>query len=241
MDSLISLACVVVCLVWTGRRPSSAKVACTILVFTALIVGCDSYLAMSLGTTPAQMFKDAALESARAMASMGAIEQEGVSQVENSLFLLDCWIAFIAIYVTVFVIIGMCLRWIYERIRHITTWSPFSKVDLSPWWSVPLILAIVMYTVVTMMGATNDESARALVLSVFMVSLIPLFFQGAAVGKGILNNMGVSFAWQLCLGVFALMLMVPVLVFPLMGLIDFWANFRRLERADARPHGKPED
>lgn len=241
MDSLLFLACVVVCLAWTGRNPSSAKTVCTILVFTGVAVGYDFYVASTLDMMPSQMFKQAAEQIVHEMASMGVVEQDSLAQLDQSAFVFDCWIALETIAATVYVVIGMCVRWIYERVRRINTWKPFSRVDLSAWWATPLIIAIVLYIMMVMMQESADEGMRALVLSVFMVSLIPLFFQGAAVGKGLMNNMGVNFAWQLCLGILALMLMVPVLVFPILGLIDIWANFRRLDRADSKPRNKPSD
>ena len=67
-------------------------------------------------------------------------------------------------------------------------------------------------------------------LNVLIISTLPLYAQGGAAFKGILNRANASLALQIILMFCGILTGLAFLITPLLGLIDYWANFRKLPR-----------
>lgn len=144
------------------------------------------------------------------------------------------WFALYVVQAAVCVFIALCVRWVFDRARHKLRWTPFSLVDLPVAFVVPLVASIVVYIISMLPGVPNAQVVFLVAANIFVISIIPLFVQGAAAGKGIMNRSGLGFGWQVALGVIGILFGSVFVILPLMGLIDFWANFRRLERSDQK-------
>lgn len=125
-----------------------------------------------------------------------------------------------------------CLRWLFEKTARRRTWAPFSQVDLPIWTVYPLIAGIALYVVAMLPGVPYADVIHAIAFNVMVAAVVPLFVQGAAAGKGILNRIGMSFGWQVALGLVGILSGALFLVLPLLGLVDYWANVRKLKRDD---------
>ena len=233
--SVAEVAFMVITVLWVGRHPTARKVTATIALFALVEVCGVVIMAALLGTTPRQMYLEALQQQLQAMNGALTADQESGFQA-MAWMVAGCWPALYTVSASAYVIIGLCIRWVYERARHATTWTPFSQVDLSVWWVVPLIVGIVVYVVSVLPGVPAADVVYLVGLNVLIVSVVPLFIQGAAAGKGIMDRLRVGLPWQICLGVLGLMTAVLFIVLPIMGLLDFWVNFRKLSRADQKPH-----
>lgn len=142
------------------------------------------------------------------------------------------WFAAYVVQACILVFVALCVRWVFDRAFHRLQWAPFSGVDLSVMCVVLLIVGVVLYIVSMLPNVPRTDLILTIALNVLVVSAVPLFVQGAAVGKAVMNKAGLGFGWQLVLGILALISGLVFLVAPFVGLIDFWANFRKLERDD---------
>lgn len=233
---VIEVALIVVTFAWVGKRPTAAKVSGIIAVVWLVEFGALAMNAAGQGVSVHDLAFQTispALDSARDAASPD--QRESVEEMAD--VLAGCVPGFYALSAGARVFAALCARWVLDRVRHKTQWTPFSMVDLSVWWVVPLMVGIVLYIVSILPGAPAHDEVSTASMNVLMVSTLPLFVQGAAAGKGVMNRMGVQLAWQLVLGFFMLVSGLAFLVLPLMGLIDFWANFRRLPRDGAGSSG----
>ncbi len=222
----------VLTVLWAGKKPTVAKIAAMIVCFAAVEVGYIVVGASSQGLDPYEWYRDALLQQLNAMQGTLSADQRAVFEQSASL-VAGCWVAIYSIAACVYVICGLLVRWVIERARRVITWPSFSSVDLSVLWVVPLIVGVALYAVSAFPSVPEADRVFLASANIMMLSVIPLFFQGAAAGKGIMNGWGLSFAWQLCLGVAGLVTGLLFLVIPLVGLLDFWVNFRKLPREEA--------
>lgn len=230
-DLLLFILTVVV----VGRRPSVAKVTGMIVLVWAVDFGFVVYAASQIQMTPIEWYQQL-LDEAMSMYNMALGGQlDGyetavatVAGVSPAIYMVQS---------SIYVFVGLCIRWIADRIRKKSEWSPFSRLDLSIWWVLPLLFGVSSYTVSLFLSGQVAHVVFLVSLNAFVVSVIPLFVQGAAAGKGIMNRMGLEFAWQLLIGVLGIISGLAFVVVPLLGLFDIWANFRRLPRVDSKPSG----
>ena len=89
-----------------------------------------------------------------------------------------------------------------------------------------------MYVVAILPGVSYANVVHVIAFNVLVAAVVPLFVQGAAAGKGILNRIGMSFGWQVALGLVGILSGGLFFVLPLLGLVDYWANVRKLKRDD---------
>ena len=165
----------------------------------------------------------------------GLIDESQISAMkEMTASVAGLWVAIYVVQASVGVFIALCLRWVFDRARHKLVWRPFSLVDLPVTSVLPLIASIVVYIVSMLPGVPQAGMVSIVAANLFMISVIPLFVQGAAAGKGIMNRSGLGMGWQLLLGAIGFVTGAIFVILPIMGLIDYWANFRRLSRADQK-------
>lgn len=216
-----------------GKKPTVVKVTGMIVLVWAVDFGFVVYAASQIQMTPIEWYQQM-LDEAMSMYNMALGGQlDGYETIVATVAGVSP--AIYAVQSSIYVFIGLCIRWIADRIRKKSEWSPFSKLDLSIWWVLPLLLGVSCYTVSLFLSGQIAHVAFLVSLNVFVVSVVPLFVQGAAAGKGIMNRMGLEFAWQLLIGVLGIVSGLAFVVVPLLGLFDVWANFRRLPRADSGP------
>ena len=225
LPSIIEIALFIAAIVWAGNRPNVHKVSIMIVVFAAFEICLVMANASAAGMTPSEWYVQGLHDQLQAS---GAGEQ--ASLASNIDTVAECWPAIYIVGASVMVFIALCIRWIYERVRKMSTWTAFSELDLSIWWVVPCIVGIVLYIVSMIPGVPHSEEVFTVAINVVIVSIVPLFVQGAAVGKAIMNRRGFGIGLQLALGLFCVLLGIVFAVLPVMGVIDFWANIRKLPR-----------
>lgn len=200
-----------------------------VVVMSLVDIGLFAAMAAEQGTTPYGWYLSAlnayldAYEQVAGAGRTSAMRQAATTAA-------GLWVAVYVIQASACVFVALCLRWVLDKMRGTTQWSPFSTVDLPIASVFPLIASILLYIASMLAGPAQAQMLALVAANVFMVSAIPLFVQGAAAGKGIMNRMHLGLGGQLALGVFGLLSGVVFAILPIMGLVDFWANFRRLAR-----------
>lgn len=231
---VVEIALLVVVYVWVGKRPTAAKVSALIVIYALCALTTPVLEAASNGMSLYDWELKSLEESLEAMGnSLPSDQRELFSSVMSTV--AGCLPALELVNASATVFAVLCIRWIFDRVRHKSQWSAFSKVDLSIWWVIPLVAGIVMYIVSLVAGIPARWQFFVAAMNVLIAALVPLFVQGAACCKGIINRTGLRLAWQLVVGFFALVTGVAFIVLPIVGLVDFWANFRKLPREDREP------
>lgn len=224
----VDFALFLVTVLVVGKKPTAAKVTAIICLVAAIDYGFVAFVAMQAHMNPVEWYQGM-LEQAvslygvvpQGQASGGASVVSMVAGISPAIYVVQA---------SAYVFVGLCLRWIADRVRRKSDWSPFSQVDLSIWWLIPVLFGLVCFIVSLLLPGQASYVVWLVSLNVFVVSAIPLFVQGAAAGKGIMNRMGIGFPMQLVFGVLGLVSGIAFLVLPILGLVDFWANFRKLPR-----------
>lgn len=231
----VDLVLFILTVVVVGKRPTVLKVTAMICLVAAADYGAVALVAMQAQTNPIEWYQQLLGEAM----SIYTDALSGQPADYDSMIAVVAGIS-PALYVvqsSAYVFIGLCIRWIADRVRGKSAWSAFSKVDLSVWWLVPLLFGICCYTVSLFLQEDLARIVWLIAMNVLVASVVVLFVQGAAAGKGIMNKIGLSMAWQIALGVLGIVSGMLFFIMPLVGLIDFWANFRKLARDGSKPSG----
>lgn len=233
-SDVIEIALLVVAFMWVGKRPTAAKVSTIVAIYALCALTTSVVEAASNGMSLYDWELKSLESSLDAMGgSVPSDQRELFSSVMGTV--AGCLPALELVNASATVFAVLCIRWIYDRVRHRSQWSAFSKVDLSIWWVIPLVAGVVIYIVSLVPGISARWQFFVAAMNVLIAAIVPLFVQGAACCKGIINRTGLRLAWQLVVGFFALVTGVAFIVLPIVGLVDFWANFRKLPREDREP------
>lgn len=230
----IELAVLALTFLWAARRPTMTKVITAIVVLSAAGFAAICVSAAQQGTDPFQWYEAFLLDSLSTLpADTGTAQRQMLEGTAHTFALCLPALCFVESASEVFFV--FCLRWLFEKAAHRRTWTPFSQVDLPIWTVYPLIAGIVLYVVAILPGVSYAGVVHAIAFNVLVAAVVPLFVQGAAAGKGILNRTGMSVGWQIALGLVGILSGALFLVLPLLGLADYWANVRKLKRDDDTP------
>jgi len=132
----------------------------------------------------------------------------------------------------------MICSYIYKRNQiDIAPFRPFIAWDL-PWYYVwGIIAGLVLVLIPEMGGSAGGQPAAAdLAADITGYNLIIMFGAlytalGISVLWGIFDRFKITFLIRVMVIVFMwFFFIIALLIFPLLGLIDIWANFRRLKR-----------
>lgn len=214
---------------WVGRKPTAVKVTAMIVAVAAVHFGIDMYDAMLQGVTLQELYLgglDEWMEQNQALLSGQEDTVKATMQV-----VATCLPSFYVVQAAALVFCGLCIAWVFERgVMRSGRWTAFSQVDLPVWTVVPLIAGLLLYAISTFPTVPFHNEIFTVAVNVLVVSVIPLFVQGAAACKGIADKAGFSLMLQLLLAAIAVVSGAFAIVFPLVGLLDYWANLRKLER-----------
>lgn len=227
----LGLDCALFCatVLWVGRKPTAVKVTAIIAAVAAVHFGIDMYDATLQGVALQDLYLsgvDEWMEQNQAVLSGQESTVHATVQV-----VATCLPSLYVVQASALVFCGLGVAWVYERgIAHSGRWAAFSKVDLPIWTVIPFIAGILLYAISTFQAVPFHNEVFAVAANIMVVSVLPLFVQGAAACKGIANRTGLSLAIQLLLGGCAVLSGAFAIVFPFVGLLDYWTNFRKLER-----------
>ena len=230
----IELAILALTFLWAARRPTLTKVITAIVALSTAGFAAVCVAAAQQGADPFQWYEAFLLDSLNTLpADTGADQRRTLEGTAHMLAVCLPALCFAESASEEFFV--FCLRWLFEKAARRRTWAPFSQVDLPIWTVYPLIAGIALYVVAMLPGVPYADVIHAIAFNVMVAAVVPLFVQGAAAGKGILNRIGMSFGWQVALGLVGILSGALFLVLPLLGLVDYWANVRKLKRDDDTP------
>lgn len=232
LSPLIDLALFVVTVAWVGKRPTAQKVGAMVVIVALVEIGVDSLFALSQGTSIYGWYLQGLDKSIEYYSSMLTADQlEMFAAVEQTI--AGCWVGIYLTQAAVYVFFALFLVWLVGRLfKRPRDWAPFSQVDLPIWTVLVLIGGIVLYAVSNIPALPYRELVLLVSLNALIVAMVPLSVQGAAACKGVMNNLGLAAGWQVAIAVVVIVLGVALVVVPVVGLVDYWANLRKLPRGD---------
>lgn len=221
-----------------GRRPQSLYVSLVIVVGALVELELLAVASMLQGTTP-EAYVLGVIEDPFVAASSALLSVESQETFETfPETVAGVWPALCVVVSAAMVFLGVCVRYVIDRARHKLKWAPFSELDLSILWVYVLIAGVVLDLVSVIPGFPAPDALDFVARNVVVVSVIPLFVQGAATCKGVMNEAQLGLRWQIVLTVVAVLLgVIALIVVPIIGLLDFWLNFRKLDRDSGEEEG----
>jgi len=211
------------------RRHDGPSVA---LVYVPVLAGAlalrDFSTAWVSGQTLTEYY-DNGLEAARTMlATLGAddlVTAEAIEAITTFAPLGYVLTALVAAVPTLLVIL-----WVGRRIGAPVVRAPrVDMLDFSPHVLWPLILALGAGAAAQIWGEFGDP-LEAVALNLLLTVRIVLFVQGFAVIAAWLRRANIGRPGLILLGSLALLIDGPTWAVSVIGLLDFWINFRKLNR-----------
>ena len=227
---LVYAATAVASALWVGHRPERNRLCAMIAIGALACLALAAITSLAKGITPQQLYLNTLTQVFTPV--LDAVADERVDEVSGVITVLaDVWVGLCVAQAAAFTFVGCCARYAVDRRNHQLAWEPFSKLDLSVLSVYVLLVGILVYYLGVALNSFAAAGAVKLVgENVIAIGIVPLFVQGAATGKGLLNDAGLSFTWQVIIGLVFLLLGIFLVVIPLIGLVDFWGNFRKLPR-----------
>lgn len=142
-----------------------------------------------------------------------------------------CWVAINVMQAAWYVSIALALEWAAKKVaKKKNEWTAFTSIDLPIWTVFPLIVGILLLIISWIPQIPYGDAVFAVSINVLIISTLPLYAQGGAAIKGLLNKANISLGIQIALLICSIFVGLAFFITPLFGLIDYWANFRKLPR-----------
>ena len=230
------VALAVVAAAAVGREPTRnavcAMAAAASLVFLAIVGIC----AAVQGEAPRRLVLDVLARVAEPLvSSVGDVTADNITAVVS--LMAGTWAALAVVLGSAATFAGCCARYAVDRRNHRLAWKPFSQLDLSVWSVYVLIVGVLLWVVAGIEQLPGAAVIEVVGENVIVVGIVPLFVQGAAAGKGLLDGADLSFTAQVMIGIALWLIGAFAIAVPLIGLLDFWANFRKLPRDEELEKG----
>ena len=215
---------------WVGRKPTFPKVTVMTLLIAVVETGLDSVQLWLEGTNMIDWYRQSMQASVDAYSQV--LDSSAVSQLSSAAdTVVGCLPSIMVMDGFMKVSMALCVVWIVNKLfKRPMDWSPFSKIDLPVWTVVPVIAGALLIAVSNVPGAPYSNIVFLAALNCLVVGVLFFVTQGGAAIKGLMNNVGLPAIAQLAIVAVLVMSGVATLVVPLVGLIDYWANFRKLPR-----------
>lgn len=232
LSALLAIVLFLVTVVWVGKKPTFKKTAAMIAVVAAVQGGADSISLFMAGTN----IYDWYLQSLNAVAdtysqTLGLASAQTAALRENMQIVAGCLPALYVLQAAGYVFIALGIVWAFRRLtKRPLGWAAFSTIDLPIWTVVPLIAAAFCYAASNAPGVPYAHELLLVTVNFLLVGMLFPVVQGMAACKGIMNRIGFSSTAQVFVTLIGFVVGVAVLVIPIVGLIDYWANFRKLAR-----------
>jgi hypothetical protein len=224
----------------------SAQVAGALLVGVLTLAGAasDAVLARTQGTTlTASIAKQTALladEFGKALGASASVEL--VARIrEAAVTMASAWPSSYfegAVLVTVLAIAA--IAWAARRADRTVNVPALGRLDLSPHVLWAFVAGVLL--VAASYGSFAASKAFGVVgLNLVLCARTLFFLQGISVSAGVLDRTGVGLGGRILALAALAALDALTLVVSLIGLLDFWVNFRRLPRDGVTPDAPAED
>ncbi len=240
------VACaLVVALVLPGRIGITG-VCLTIAGLTGLMVAADASLIMMEGEDFAA-YVAALLDEIRELtvASLGGSASVSVvAAVDQTVELLGkTWPLIYAVRAAGVVVLGLLGLMLARRDTYQSAYAAFMRYDM-PLWSIVVMIAAVACLVCEALGVQGGATAGAVGLNLLLCLRAAFFLQGLAVAMCLMDRRRWGIAPRVLVIAFMLMAELWFYAVCVFGVLDVWANFRRLERRRAHrasgSHGEGE-
>lgn len=241
------IACALVVALLLPGRIGITSVCLTIVGLTGAMVMADASILMLQGESFAA-YVSALLDEMRELtvASLGGTVPVAVeASIDQTLeFLGKTWPLIYALRAAGVVVLGLFGLMLSRRDTYQSVYAAFTRYDM-PLWGVVALAAAIACLAYGAFGPRWADAVEAAGLNVLMFLRAAFFLQGLAVAMSLMDRR----RWGPVPRVLVIMLMLmaelgfyAVCVF---GVIDVWANFRRLERRHGGPrtaeaHGESE-
>lgn len=249
LGSLV-LPCVLCALAVALLLPGRIDVTGVCLVFagtTAAMILADASLVMLWGETFAA-YVDALLEEMRALtvASLGG-ELAGpavMASVDQTIELFGkIWPLIYAMRAAGVVLMGLLGLMLARRDTYASVYTAFTRFD-APLWAVGALAAGIVCLAWSPLGFSGGAVAETVGLNVMLCLRVLFFLQGLAVAMNLMERRAWPSFPRVLVMTFMLLAELGLCAVCVFGVVDVWANFRRLDRdrvAKAEePHGEGE-
>jgi len=202
-----------------------------VIVFAVASFGSDAVAARVGGTSVQDVFTTqapAAVEQALATTdSLSALQRDDIARLVD--VLARTWPSAYVLFGLITAIAVMAsLGWTARRAQRVSEVPALQRVDLNinvVWLPIAALVALAA-------GTMMDPNGIAFVVGINLaiVSVPLLLVQGFAVISAVMNKLGFPTAIRVLVYVAIMFVSALVLGACLVGLADFWANFRKLPR-----------
>ena len=232
LPRILDLVLFVVTVGWVGRRPTTAKTSAMIFIVAAVQIAFDSLAAASRGLNIHGLYVESLQATADAYVEAGVFSAGQLESIQPMLdTIAGCWLAIYVIQSAWLVFVALGLVWIFRRLfRRPSDWAPFSSIDLPIWTVGVLIVGILLWAVSNVTGSSIGSMMRLVGCNVLLIALIPVCVQGCAAYKGLMNRVNLPTAAQVVITIALLVFGLFLPVVCVIGIVDFWANVRKLPR-----------
>ena len=229
-SAFLDLVLFLVTVLVVGRNPTFHKVSAMILVIACTEALVDSLYASTAGLGLYDWYLQALQESAQNLAQVSDSVQS--TALESSFEIVaGCLPAIYLLQAALDVFVALGLMWVVNKLlKRQTGWQPVSSIDLPVWTVAPLIVGCLLKAVSNIPQAPNSRWLLLVAVNLIGVEAILLYVQGFAALKGLMNSTGITAVTQFLIVLVAMVFGVFFLITPVIGLVDYWANIRKLSR-----------
>lgn len=214
------------------------QVTAVILCTAAIVVAAETSFAVQMGFSGMSAYVSAQMDEVREM-TLAQLSGNGstvaiTASLDQTLGLMEkLWPLMYVAQASFWTIMGLLGLAIARRDTYQRVYGAFVKFDLPLWTVVALALALVCIAA-SSMGALQGVPVEAIGLNVLMFVRVYFLLQGFAAALNLMDRR----RWGMFTRVLFLTVMLLVelgfFAVSVFGVIDVWANFRKLDRRDRK-------
>ena len=217
----------------TRRSPFAVALALTVIVFAAT-VGAQAVSALMTGSSLAADISHSASDAIALLRSSAGLAIKAADIERMQRLLVDTWMASTlqVSAVASLLAVGAASAGAARGGAEVRRYPPLPAFDLDVhvlWLPVVAVASLAMARLASM------DWLETVALNALLVSRVPLALQGFGVFGATFKRMGLRRASRGFGYAVALFVELTTYSVSLVGLVDFWANFRRLPRDGAPP------
>lgn len=232
LSAFLAIALFVVTIAWVGKKPTLKKASIMVVAVALVQGGADSISLFMAGTNIYDWYLQSLTQTADAYTqTLGLASAQSAALQESMQVVAGCLPALYVLQAAMNVFIALGIVWAFKRLtKRPLGWSPFSSIDLPVWTVLLLVASALLYAASNVPAAPFSHELFLIALNFLLIGMIFPLVQGAAASKGLMNRIGLSGVAQTLIAIIGLVAGVAVFVIPIVGLIDYWVNFRKLDR-----------
>lgn len=215
-------------------RITVTNVCLTVAALAAMMAGADALFAASVGMDLpgyANALLDEAYEitvSSVSTTSSQLAAEAGIDGVYETMRMV--WPLGYVAQASVVVLLGLLGLVVARKNTYAQVYAAFLRYDIPLWGVVALIAGLVCL----LLGTTTEQGTQLEPIGLMLLLVLRVLFclQGLAVLSAWMNRRGMGFASRVIAIALALLAELSLFVVCILGVVDVWANFRKLPRKD---------